>query len=84
MRRCYGSRSMAGAPIHGRSVAGGRARRALAGLAVAALCACAPAAASAETLEVTSLANAGPGSLRQRIVEAHEGDTIVVPAGTIR
>src|ERR1700737_2502994 len=40
------------------------------------------ASAQAATFTVTTGADAGTGSLRQAIVDATAGDTIVVPAGT--
>src|SRR4051794_22777900 len=39
-------------------------------------------AASAGTITVTSKADSGPGSIRQALVAANAGDTILVPAGT--
>jgi hypothetical protein len=38
--------------------------------------------ASAGTVTVTNTSDSGPGSLRQAIIDAAPGDTIVVPAGT--
>ncbi len=67
-----------------RSTAGRRTRRALAAMAACALVvACAPAGASAATLVVENTNDSGPGSLRQAIVSAGPGETILVPAGTI-
>jgi hypothetical protein len=43
----------------------------------------AAAPAGADTIAVTNLNDAGPGSLRQAIADAAPGDTITVPAGTI-
>ncbi len=58
-----------------RSVAVGAA--ALASLIVAGL----PGAAAAATIKVTNQHNAGHGSLRWALGRAHDGDTILVPAG---
>src|SRR5437763_2851864 len=44
----------------------------------------AAAPASAATVHVTSMANSGPGTLRNAIATAPAGSTIVVPAGTIK
>ena len=49
----------------------------VAALALAAL----PAGAAAATIEVTSEAESGPGSLGDAILESDPGDTIVIPAG---
>jgi len=51
---------------------------ALAVVAVLALCA----SANADTLEVTSQAESGPGSLAETILEAGPGDTIAIPPGS--
>jgi hypothetical protein len=48
--------------------------------AIATLALCA--SAGAATLEVTSQADSGPGSLGETILEAGPGDTIVIPPGT--
>lgn len=56
------------------------------GLAVCALLAAwgiAAASASAATIVVSSLADSGTGTLRAAVAAAGEGDTIVLPAGTI-
>lgn len=42
-----------------------------------------PQGAAADTIAVTSLADSGPGSLRQAIADAPDGSTITVPVGTI-
>ena len=59
-------------------------RRTWAALTTAAGLALAPAAAqAATTITVTALGNDGAGSLRQAVTDAVDGDTIVLPEGTI-
>jgi RimJ/RimL family protein N-acetyltransferase len=41
-------------------------------------------AAAARTIKVTNQHDSGPGSLRSALGRAHDGDTILVPAGTYR
>jgi hypothetical protein len=41
-------------------------------------------AAAARTIKVTNQRDSGPGSLRSALARAHDGDTILVPAGTFR
>jgi hypothetical protein len=48
-----------------------------------ALCAVIPSSVSAATFTVTSLADSGAGSLRAAVAAAGNGDTIMLPAGTI-
>jgi hypothetical protein len=60
------------------------ALRLLLALTTAAAVAALPgAAAQAATITVTSTADAGPGTLRQAVTASGNGDTIVLPAGTI-
>jgi hypothetical protein len=66
-------------------VPGGRRLRALAGSVLAATCTIAVLASSAaaNTITVSTTANAGPGSLREAVEkEVESGGTVVVPAGT--
>src|SRR5438067_10309969 len=59
-------------------------RRALAiALCASALAVVAP-RADAATIHVTSMADSGPGTLRNAIATASPGSTIIVPAGTIK
>ena len=51
-------------------------------IAAALLAALLAAPASAATVQVTSEADRGPGSLGETILEAGPGDTIAVPPGT--
>jgi hypothetical protein len=51
--------------------------------AIAVLCSVAVSSASAATITVTNLGNAGAGTLRAALETAPSGSTIVVPAGTI-
>jgi len=62
-----------------------RAARPVLAAAMAAVvgCALATPTAGAATITVTSLANAGPGTLRAALETAPSGSTIAVPAGTI-
>jgi hypothetical protein len=55
-------------------------RRAAAALALGALLALAP-AASAKTITVTSTQDSGPGTIRQALLDADDGDTIAVSPG---
>ncbi|TMM09469.1 MAG: hypothetical protein E6G00_10395 [Actinobacteria bacterium] len=52
-------------------------------ICAAALAAAAP-RADAATIHVTSMADSGPGTLRNAIATASPGSTIIVPAGTIK
>ena len=60
-----------------------RSRRALTTLGVTLFAAALPGSAAAADVSVTSLADAGPGTLRAAIAGAGTGDTIHLPAGTI-
>ncbi|HZO79699.1 MAG TPA: GNAT family N-acetyltransferase [Solirubrobacteraceae bacterium] len=41
-------------------------------------------AAAARTIRVTNTHDSGPGSLRSALAKAHDGDTVLAPAGTYR